>query len=294
MKEVYHLRLRNRLVKDILPIGFGKILGDNEFAIRVVEITRSDPYFELLQKRYRNGEEFILTSWSVKRNYTKQEIGAARLFRVRLGTPFEPCGEDCGTEYEEATGCRVCGAGAEHRGPLYLRESNLPRTDIGHSIADEIVVRRGFAECFWRYNLTGPTFNPIYQKSNKAIIEGWFEVADLPRLANIVEPTNVFNNPLMTLPDMGQICPVGDTIGLNLVSEVYVDVDLEQAPSFFATKQFTGVRRGMLRETPVYLAKPDFFDFVKKEDIRGLSFEIAHLRPGSNFSMQVVGEYRGG
>ncbi|EGF92879.1 hypothetical protein ABI_13170 [Asticcacaulis biprosthecium C19] len=44
----------------------------------------------------------------------------------------------------------------------------------------------------------------------------------------------------------------------------------------------------------MYLAKPDFFDFVKKEDIRGLSFEIAHLRPGSNFSMQVVGEYRGG
>jgi hypothetical protein len=294
MKEIYHFRLNGSAAKKILPANMGKLLGEGDSAVLALDIAGDDPYFSSLRDEYANGNSDLLYSWYVKRRYSAREYDEALLFRVRLGAPFEPCGEDCNTEYDESTACPVCGAGAAHPGPLYLQQSKLPkRADIGHTIAREIVVSERFVAGFERNGLTGPRFQPVLSRRNDSEIPGWCELLGLPKVADIVAPTNTYNNPLATVPDLDQVCPLGDTIGLNVVSEVYVDVDLDRAPSLFASKQYTGVRRGLLRPEPIYLAKREFFDFVNTENISGMSFEVANVSTG-DLTPKGIGCYRGG
>lgn len=74
------------------------------------------------------------------------------------------------------------------------------------------------------------------------------------------------------------ICPKGDLIGLNLLSEPYVtDSPLIKEFDFFASRQKIGVKRGLLRPEPIYFCSPAFRQMVEEEKLSGFEFEIANI-----------------
>ena len=74
------------------------------------------------------------------------------------------------------------------------------------------------------------------------------------------------------------ICPKGDLIGLNLLSEPYVlNNRLIGEYDFFASKQKIGVKRGLLRPESIYFCSLAFRKMIEEEKLTGFEFERANL-----------------
>jgi len=57
-----------------------------------------------------------------------QELGATELFLLRAKRRMEPAGEECGTQYNEASACPVCGGGADQITPLFMNGRRIPNS----------------------------------------------------------------------------------------------------------------------------------------------------------------------
>jgi len=67
-------------------------------------------------------------------------------------------------------------------------------------------------------------------------------------------------------------------IGLNLISEPYVDAASLTMGDFFVSKQKIGVKRGVLRPEPLYFCSPKLYRAIKIQKLKGFGFEIAHVK----------------
>ena len=74
-------------------------------------------------------------------------------------------------------------------------------------------------------------------------------------------------------------CPLGHTIGLNVLSELSVDETEFEDCDVALTKQRVGVRRGLLRPKPLLLISPRLRETLIKRDFSGMNFEVVHLVP---------------
>jgi hypothetical protein len=75
-------------------------------------------------------------------------------------------------------------------------------------------------------------------------------------------------------------CPRGDTIGLNLLSELWVSrEDFEACQYDIAfTRQHVGTRRGLLRPRPMLLISPRLWRALEESGLKGFRVEVAHLK----------------
>lgn len=90
--------------------------------------------------------------------------------------------------------------------------------------------------------------------------------------------TLVGNGPFDADVDGRYRCPLGHTVGLNILSEVTItrpswDVDYD----FACTRQMIGVHRGLLRPRPLLLISPRLQRLLCEQKIKGYSLEVAHL-----------------
>ena len=201
--------------------------------------------------------------WDIIHKYTDKEWADACLFRLTIKKTIEPCGEECGTAYNDDA-CPICGAGRTQKGPLILsKEPSLGKMDICKTIAGEVIVSKRFQEqscvnvspktrfgidCFDRDNIP-------YSNEQKVDICG-HEI---------------------TMAKEIYMCPNKDLLGLNLLSELYINMGTNHMHPFdFAkTAQYVGVKRGLLRPEPLYVCSREFLDIIKQEKITGVDFEIA-------------------
>ena len=72
-------------------------------------------------------------------------------------------------------------------------------------------------------------------------------------------------------------CPRGDTIGLNLLSELWVSEKDFNSCDIAYTKQYLGVRRGLLRPEPLLLISQRLWQVLEENAVKGLRVEVAHL-----------------
>jgi len=107
----------------------------------------------------------------------------------------------------------------------------------------------------------------------------WYQlVATTP--VEIVSPTRVGINPFDD-DEKGECrCPRGDTIGLNLLSELSVSrKDFKECAADIArTRQYIGTRRGLLRPNPLLVISPKLWRILVENEVKGFSIEVAHLR----------------
>jgi hypothetical protein len=107
----------------------------------------------------------------------------------------------------------------------------------------------------------------------------WYQLIVLMSV-EIVAPTRVGINPFDE-DAMGECrCSRGDTIGLNLLSELWISKrDFANCKSDIAcTKQHIGVRRGLLRPAPLLVISPTLWRALEKSEIKGFRVEVAHLK----------------
>jgi hypothetical protein len=292
MKEVLELRVNYDYAHLLFKANEGKNIGTS---VRVVEISTDDPRYkqipiieEKVRKEYNSGFFF---GWQIKRRYRKEELNTAELLHLKIKTVFEPTGEECGTLYDETVACKICGTNSKQISPLILKKVSIPKKDIAKTIGGEVVVSEKFVNAVKQRKLKGLGLSPIY--FGKGILSYYQLTANVE--VELSSRNITGNNPFeKTTGSQGgtcyicgyemkyepevYICPKGDLIGLNLLSEPYVLYGpLIKEFDFLASKQKIGVKRGLIRPESVYFCSQIFKKMVEEENLSGFEFEIAHI-----------------
>jgi hypothetical protein len=286
MREIIEFRIPEHDAQEHLDASVGVVLGGS---VRKVVVATDDPLFQHicnLDRDFRAKNNCFYTSWNLHRRYTKTELNAAEVFNLKIKRTFEPSGEVCGTVYDESTACELCGSGAAQRTDLILDPRNLTRAeksglDTAKTIADEIVVSEKFVRFFESGGFTGAEFRPVRQKAKPTVaITGWRQLYSTQYLVSIVPPTKTGVSPSEDDAKGAYRCPRGHTIGLNLISELWVSrEDFENRKCDLAfTRQHVGTRRGLLRPTPLLLISPRLWRALEEGGLKGFAVEVAHLR----------------
>ncbi len=111
----------------------------------------------------------------------------------------------------------------------------------------------------------------------------WHQLVVTANTAEIVAPTRVGINPFDYDPRGECRCPLGDLIGLNLLSEVSISVasrgeaDIVCSRQFIGTRHVVGPQAGLLRPRRVMLISPKFRKLLEMEKVKGFNIEVAHL-----------------
>lgn len=274
MKETLELRINYDYANLLFKADEGKNLGTS---VKVVELSKGDPRYNqvtIIAEEVKNKyDRSFFFGWQIKRKYSKKELDTTLLLHLKIKAVFEPTGEECGTLYDEAAACEICGANRKQISPLILRPGMIPKKDIARTIGGEVVVSEKFVIAAKQRNLKGLQLSPIN-------IDGHYQL--IPETELELSPNTILGiNPFdLSTSSEGEIykCPKGDTIGLNLLSEPYV----LNSPSigeydFFASKQKIGVKRGLLRPEPIYFCSQAFRKMIEEEKLSGFEFEIANI-----------------
>ena len=105
----------------------------------------------------------------------------------------------------------------------------------------------------------------------------WYQLAVTSSDAEIVPSTRVGLKPFNNDPEGECRCPLGDTIGLALLSEVSISAVSRSEADIVCSRQFIGLRRGLLRPSRVILISPRFRKLIESESLTGVRIEVAHL-----------------
>jgi hypothetical protein len=224
--------------------------------------------------RHKGG---VLTSWSVSRKYSKSEIASARYFLAKIKKVFEPAGEECGTVYDESAACRICRCGALQLGPLTIDGGRFPKNaDVARSIAGEIVVAQAMVDVIERHALKGGHYTPIVF-SKRAPERPWYQLQPKPEV-DIDPLTHVGRTPFEDgAPE--EMCPKGHLLGLNLLSELILSGPAPRGADVVYSRQFIGVRRGLLRPQPALVVSARAREVFDAASVKGLDYEVAHIAP---------------
>jgi hypothetical protein len=105
----------------------------------------------------------------------------------------------------------------------------------------------------------------------------WYLLVVTSACAEIVPPTRIGDDPFNHGPEGEHCCPLGDTIGLNVISEVSVLAQSRGNNDIVCTRQFIGDRAGVLRPKPLILVSPRAWKLFEAENVKGAYFEVVHL-----------------
>jgi hypothetical protein len=188
------------------------------------------------------------------------------------GTQIEVCGQLI--EIPRST----CGVGTKQLSDLFLDWNRIPkRKDISRTIAGEIVVSKRLAELFSSYEITGAEFRRVRRHpASSAESKDRFQLI-VPAEVEIVPPTKAGSDPFDDDPKGEYRCPFGHVIGLNLLSEVSIRSATRGSADIVCTRQFIGVRRGLLRPERLFLISPKVWRLLESEKVKGCEVEVAYL-----------------
>jgi hypothetical protein len=284
MRETIEFRIEEKDAQRYLRPEDGEVIGPGG-DVRKLVVDSSDSRVETIRKlehQFRQRGTFFFSSWNIHRQYTPKELENAELLHLRLRTAFEPPGECCGTEYDDAAACPNCGAGARQLNELRLEPSSLPRgKDLARTIAwNELLVSARLAEAMRAHALSGARFLPVVRKSGRGPLDGWFQLEVTSRPLG-VGPATRFGQDPFDLDEKGEYrCPQGHTAGLNILSELSVLRGEWDGADLCATRQLLGYRSrngGVLRPYPMLLISQRLRRVLVELKAKGFDLEVAHL-----------------
>lgn len=298
MREEIDFRIPEKNAQGRLPDDVGERLGDS---LRRVRVRTGDALLEQLRqldREFRARGEVFFTGWNVQRRYSRRELEEAELLHAWPNTTFEPAGEECGTSYDEASACghviapesevevsgrriltpaTTCGAGARQMTTLRLDARRVPRSvDFARTIAGEIVVSARVREVFLDNRLAGAEFESVRESNAGGMASSeYYQLKIVSPPVELHAATRSGGN-LFDESGYGR-CPRGHVVGLNLLSEVYVQRRSLVVADTMVTKQLVGVRRGLLRPQPILLLSPKAYRAIEHAHLKGLAIEVAHV-----------------
>lgn len=279
MKESIDFRIDDRDASRYLPADLGVRVGT---CVRKIVLTSDDPWVKRLAQLDAElrlqGISLIPSCWYC-RKYSKTELDAAQLIQLVPTRWFEPCGEECGTVYDDSVACPECGAGARVVSPLRLRASSIPsKSDVAMSIADELVFSDAFAAALRSCGLPESHLERVDFGRSQRSQRNWYRpTLDVPTL-DVIHPTTAGENPIRGInPPFGR-CPRGDTLGLNLLSELNVRHPNSALQPLYRTKQYFGHRMGLLRPSQKWMLSQPAWRAVHQASLKGFKGEVVCCR----------------
>ena len=280
MQEFAELRVIERNAHLIFDNNEGVKLGDS---IRKVVVNTANPLYSRIGAVERqlncNLKDSLFLGWRLFRKYKANELKEAELFHLKITSVFEPAGEESGTLYDEISACPYCGAGVRQVGPLILNLNRIPKNkDFSRTIAGEIVVSRRVVDLFNRNEVDNIALTPVIDSRRPQVkSDDWFQLQVISSYGKIISPTLVGNSPFDYDENDEYRCGAGHLLGLNLLSEVFIDMDCQKIPNIFMSKQYVGVRRGLLRPQNILFVSKRIMNLLKLEKIKGYEIEIARI-----------------
>ena len=115
------------------------------------------------------------------------------------------------------------------------------------------------------------------ERPEKKSVAPWYQLVVNSSVAEVAPPTRAGFNPFDDDRKGECRCPRGDTIGLNLLSEVSVSAASRGDCDIVCSRQYVGVRRGLLRPRHIILISPKVRNLFEAERVKGAKIEVAHL-----------------
>jgi hypothetical protein len=94
---------------------------------------------------------------------------------------------------------------------------------------------------------------------------------------DVISPTRTGVDPFDEDEKGEYRCPHGDTLGLNLLSELTVSGPCGVKWDVAATRQYFGTRSGVLRPEQRLLVSPRLWRLLEENHMKGYKIEVAHL-----------------
>lgn len=279
MREYFEFRIPEERAANFLKDDDGVVLGGS---VRKLELESTDPRMMLVEaaeKRLRREGKYFFASWRSRRKYSETEVANAKLLRLLIRKTFEPAGEMCGTVYSESSSCRCCGAGAVQSGPLVLDCRRIPRNrHFAITIAGEIIVSQLVAAVFEEHDVTGVELRPIKDHALATRnTTNWFQLIASESSATVVSPTRVGIDPFDADLRGEYRCSEGDLLGLAVLSEVHLQLDSKALVDVVASRQFVGVRKGVLRPQRLLFISQRVRNLLIEYHLSGCEFELAYV-----------------
>jgi hypothetical protein len=284
MREIVDFRISERRARDYLKPEDGKMIGPLGDTRKLVLDTNDIRYARVvrIERELRKQGSYLILGWDVRRKYTKKELEAAELLQLKVCATFEPDGSQCGTEYDDASGCPHCVFGARQLNELRLDPSTLPRgKDLAKTIAhSEVIVSARLVEALQAHGMTGARFLPVLRKGGRGVIDSWFQLEVTSRPIGVA-PSTRFGINLFDADEAGEYrCPYGHIPGLNILSELSVVREDWDGSDVCATKQCVGYRSrngGVFRPYPMLLISQKLRRLLGELKAKGFELEVAHL-----------------
>lgn len=285
MRETIEFRIDEKDAREHLKPEDGIVMGPFGGDVRKLVMETNDIRYAKvgrLQREFRKRGSFFFTYWDIRRKHTKKELEAAELFHLRMNTAFQPDGSQCGTEYDDSTGCPHCCVGARQLNELRLEPGSFPRgKELTRTIAySEIVVSARLVEAMREHGITGARFLPVLRKSGSGIIDSWYQLEVTSRPVGVAPVTRFGVSPF-DLDEAGEYrCPLGHIAGLRILSELSVKREDWDGADLCATKQWVGYRSrngGVFRPYPLLLVSQKLRRVLGGLKARGFDLEVAHL-----------------
>ena len=273
MRVSAEFRISARKAHGRLPRGLGESVGYG--VLRVQVPADSEVFREIgrIDAAMREEGSCFFTGWWIVREYSNAELQRATRFHIWPRRTFEPCGEECGTVYDDSTACPECGSGGQVVHPFRLDVRKIPTgVHLAYTIADELVISASCVRAFRDAGLTGYEAVPI-AGVDAVHSRDWFYARITGSPVTLLEETKFGETPF-DLTATGK-CSRGDLLGLNLLSEVHFDSASDHGADLVRSSQWVGVRRGLLRPRNLILASPRALEVVREFRPRAVHFEIA-------------------
>ena len=133
-----------------------------ESGIRVIKLNADDPRWKSVAELYWRNDGNGFYGWSIKRKYSATETRAARLHLLRVTSRIIPTPEECGTAYDEAATCPLCGCGRVQVTPLRIRLTRThKRAEIAQSWGGEIIMSARVVRLLIGSGITGFGLGPV-------------------------------------------------------------------------------------------------------------------------------------
>jgi hypothetical protein len=276
MRETIEFRISESWAQEFLEPGLGESLGGS---VRKVVLPMDDPRVKLIgdldREFWKNGRAFF-TYAHVSRHYTRRELEAAEVLQLLIRPTFEPPGEMCGTEYDEAAACQHCGAGAPQLTELHLDVRRIPKKkDLAVTIAGEIVVSARLVNALAKHGITGAAYRPVRHKTG-IVSDEWRQLVVTAPPVDIAPPTRAGVDPFNLDREGRYRCPLKHVAGLNRLSELWVKRARHGGSDWSRTRQLIGARRGVLRPEEQLLISPRLYRLLLEQKAKRFEVEVAH------------------
>jgi hypothetical protein len=276
MRETIEFRISESWAQKFLEPGLGESLGGS---VRKVVLPMEDPRVKFIgdldREFWKNGRAFFTYS-HVSRHYTRRELEAAELLQLLIRPTFEPPGEMCGTEYDDAAACQHCGSGAPQKTDLHLDIRRIPKKkDLAVTIAGEVVVSARLVKALLEHGITGVEYRPVRHK-NGALSDAWRQLVVTAPPVDIVPPTRVGVDPFKLDREGRFRCPLKHVVGLNRLSELWVKRARHDGSDWVTTRQCIGSRQGVLRPRAQLLVSPRLYRLLLELKAKRFEVEVAH------------------